>query len=134
MTEDTHDIPAHLMPEDDKIVAEPENRAEAEINAKVDFPKWVHTSEPEARRCPYCGDHYRHVMWASNVHDHVGRPVYDTSETDFIIRFVHADRPYNNPYVRGRHKQYCSPRVDFENITGSIANIEGLPDWGELKA
>lgn len=96
---------------------------ERELNEKADVPKWIHTQEPESGECPYCGLEYERVTWASNREESGGMPIYDTRETDFILRFVHSEIKNGRSRIPRR---VCSPRYDDTLVDVSLTST---PDY-----
>jgi hypothetical protein len=87
---DHHNIPSHLIPSGDEPQVLTADKTEAELNKELDTDRWVYTDEPDDGTCPYCGCEYEGVCWASNVQDgRKGVCPYDTSISDFIVKFVH---------------------------------------------
>lgn len=106
-----HDIPTWQIPEDNVVLTDDDE--ERELNEKLDTPRMVYTEEPDDEICPYCGNPYEGVTWASRVRDgSTNVPKYDTSEGDFIVTFVHQ-------FYRSKHEKvatgvgtFCSPEYD----------------------
>lgn len=107
MTDENHDIPDHLIPDDDTVIAA--NAEEKRLNKELDTERWAYTEEPDDGECPYCGNEYERVSWASNVEDaRKGVCPYDTSVSDFIVKFVHSYRDGDADGVRSV-QCFCGP-------------------------
>jgi hypothetical protein len=110
-----HDIPDHLIPSSEAIVTESE--AERELNEQLDTERWVYTSKPDDALCPYCGCEYKRVSWASNYEDATkGVCPYDTSISDFIVKFVHKHNRNFRGEITGP-QCFCGPAYDDTFVT-----------------
>lgn len=110
-----HDIPPHLIPSEETVLAADDE--EKELNKQLDTEKWVYTEEPDDGLCPYCGCEYERASWASRVKDGTkGICPYDTSISDFIIKFVHKT---NVDRVTGTRSVgcFCSPEHEDTLVT-----------------
>lgn len=115
MTEMRKDVPTHLIPTEKLVLTADET--EKELNEELDTERWVFTDEPEDGVCPYCGNPYEGVTWASRVTNGKGVCPYDTSTSDFIVQFVHQ---YHHSIAQDAYKSiqsFCSPEYDDVLIT-----------------
>jgi hypothetical protein len=90
MIDESHDIPAHLIPSDETVIADGPD--EEQVNEELETERWVYVDEPAGDACPYCGKAYDGVTYASRVKRAVGRVCpYPVEEVgDFITKFHHG--------------------------------------------
>lgn len=112
MTEEHHDIPDHLLPQEQHVLTDDD--AEVALNENFDTDRTVYAREPKDGKCPYCGLEYERVTWASNVRDsRLDACPYPVEKYgDFIVQFVHASTP-GDDVVAGTIDVFCSP--EYEN-------------------
>ena len=110
-----HGIPLHLIPAENQVLTE--NDVEKELNEHFgDCENWIYTEEPDDGKCPYCGNEYVDVTYASNVSDaRTGVCPYDTTLCDYIVNFNHQ---YNHSKSGVRSTAcYCSPEHEATLLT-----------------
>lgn len=129
MTEN-HDIPEHLIPAGEHVVAGEEEtdriEHENELGEKLGTGKHVYTEEPDDNRCPYCGKKYDSVTFASRVQSG-GKGVcpYPVEEHgDFIVSFQHGEQ--RTPTGAVQYQAECS--IEYED--NLLTTMEkGAKDW-----
>lgn len=102
MTEN-HDIPAHLIPDEETVVGASDD--EIELNESLDADHWAYIEEPDDGKCPYCGNYYKYTTKASQVSPVGDIDPIDKVDHNYIYQFNHNE-------MRNQVSLYCSPHND----------------------